>query len=88
MKTVKKNYMLYAPQNSWDMNYHLLDNDKEIEYLIDIDDVSDDENDENGGLFIETLLELKNINEILTYVWKKKPYMSAYRLNLIYGTNL
>ena len=88
MKKTKKNYVLYAPQNTWDMNYHLLDNDKEIEYLIDIDDVTDNEDDEDGGLFIKTLLELKDIDEILAYVWKEKPYMSEYRLNLISGTNL
>lgn len=83
METTKKNYSLYAPQNCWDMNYHLLDSEKEIEYLIDICDVSDDENDEDGGLFIKTLLELKDIDEILTYVWKEKPYKSEYRSNLI-----
>lgn len=88
MGKTEKNYLLYAPQNAWDMNYHLLDNDKKIEYLIDINDVTDNEDDEDGGLFIRKLVELKDIDDILTYVWEEKPYMSGYRLNLIHGTNL
>jgi len=88
MKTTKKHLTLYAPQNCWDMNYHLLDSEKEIEYLIDIDDVTDEEDDEDGGLFVKTLFELNDIDEILTYVWKEKPYISEYRSNLISGTNL
>ena len=75
MKANKKNYNLYGPQHSWDTNYHLLDNEKKIEYFIDINDVSDDESGEDGGLFIKTLLELKDIDEILTYAWKEKPYI-------------
>ena len=86
MTTNKENYTLYGPQNSWDMNYHLLDDDKKIEYLIDIDDVTDNENDKDGGLFIETLLELKDIDTILSYVWKEKPYISDSNLNLLNGT--
>lgn len=86
MKTNNKDYILYSPQNSWDMNYHLLDNKNKIEYLIDICDVTDNEDDEDGGLFIKKLLELKDINDILTYVWKEKPYMSEYHLNLLNGS--
>lgn len=86
MKINRKNFTLYAPQNSWDTNYHLLDSDKEIEYLIDIDDVTNDLNDENGGLYIETLLNLEDIEEILMYVWKEKPYISDCFLNPISGT--
>ena len=86
MKTKKENYNLYAPQNSWDMNYHLLDTEKNIEYLIDIDEVTNDENDEEGGLFIKTLLELKDIDEILSYVWKENTYISDSYMNLISGT--
>ena len=84
METKKKNYSLYGPQNSWDMNYHLLDSDKKIEYLIDIDDVTNDENGE--GLHIETLLNLEDIDEILSYVWKQKSYTSDIYLNLLSGT--
>lgn len=84
MSTELKNYKLYGPQHSWDTNYHLLDNEKKIEYLIDIDDVTNDESDE--GLYIETLLNLADIEEILTYAWGGKLYISEYRSNLLYGT--
>jgi len=87
MKTKKENYKLYAPQNSWDMNYHLLDDNKKIEYLIDIDEITNDENEhEDGGLFIKTLLELQDLDEILDYAWKEKPYISDSYTNLISGT--
>ena len=79
----QQNYNLYAPQHTWDMNYHLLDNQKKIEYLISTDDVSDDENE---GLHIETLLNLKNIDEILSYVWKETNYISDSYINLLNGT--
>ena len=85
MKTNKKDYNLYAPQNSWDMNYHLLDNNKKIEYLIDICDVTDDVNNEDGYLHIKTLLDLENIEEILLHAWKKKTYISDTYLNLLNG---
>ena len=86
MKTTKENFKLYAPQNSWDMNYHLLDDNKKIEYLIDIDEVTNDENDEDGGLFIKTLLELQDLDEILSYAWKEERYISDSYMNLISGT--
>ena len=84
MITSKKNYNLYGPQNSWDMNYHLLDDKKKIEYLIDIDDVTSDM--DNEGLYIETLIKLEDIDEILTYVWKEKKYISDTNLNLLNGS--
>lgn len=86
MRTNRKNYNLYAPQHSWDTNYHLLDSDKKIEYLIDIVDVINDENDEDGYLYIKTLLNLEDIDEILSHVWKEKPYTSNTLLNLLNGT--
>ena len=79
----QQKYNLYAPQHSWDMNYHLLDNQKKIEYLISTDDVSDDENE---GLHIETLLKLEDIDEILSYVWKETNYISDSYINLLNGT--
>jgi hypothetical protein len=79
----KQNYNLYAPQHAWDMNYHLLDDNKKIEYLISIDDVTDDENE---GLHIETLLKLEDIDEILSYVWKETNYISDSYINLLNGT--
>lgn len=86
MKTEKQNYNLYAPQHAWDMNYHLLDDNKKIEYLISIDDITDDENDEDGGLYIKTLLNLEDIDEILSYAWKETNYISDSYTNLLNGT--
>ena len=86
MKTNKKDYNLYGPQNSWDTNYHLLDDKNKIEYLIDIFDVTNDPNDEYGGLYIETLINLEDIEYILSYAWKEKTYMSDTYLNLLNGS--
>lgn len=86
MNTNRKNFNLYGPQHTWDCNYHLLDDEKKIEYLINISDVTYDENDEDGYLYIETLLNLENIDEILSYVWKEKTYISDSYLNLLNGT--
>ena len=86
MKTRKWNFRLYAPQNSWDTNYHLMDTENNIEYLIDMDDITNDENDEDGGLFIKTLLELQDLDEILSYAWKEERYISDSYMNLISGT--
>lgn len=86
MNTNRKNFNLYGPQHTWDCNYHLLDDEKKIEYLIDISDVTDIENDDEGGLYIKTLLELADIDEILSYVWKEKTYISDSYLNLLNGT--
>ena len=66
----KNNYKLYRPRNSWDMNYHLIDYNEEVVHLIDANDVTDDEDDEDGGLYIKTLIELSDIPTILEYVWK------------------
>ena len=86
MKRNKENYTLYGPQHSWDMNYHLLDDGKKIEYLISTDEITDDKNDDNGYLYIETLINLEDIDEILSYVWKEKSYISDSYLNLLSGS--
>ena len=83
MNTNKENYTLYGSQHSWDMNYHLLDNQKKIEYLISTDDITDDENE---GLYIETLLNLEDMDEILSYVWKEERYISDSYVNLLSGS--
>ena len=83
MNTNKENYTLYGSQHSWDMNYHLLDNEKKIEYLISTDDITDDENE---GLYIETLLNLEDMDEILSYVWKEERYISDSYINLLSGS--
>jgi len=66
----KNNYKLYRPRNSWDMNYHLIDYNEEVVHLIDVGDVTGVEDDEDGGLYIKTLIELSDIPTILEYVWK------------------
>ncbi len=75
MNTNKENYTIYGPQHTWDTNYHLLDNQEKIEYLISTDDVT-----------IETLLNLEDIDEILSYVWKEESYISDSYVNLLRGT--
>ncbi len=82
MKRNKENYTLYGPQHSWDMNYHLLDDSKKIEYLISTDEITDNENE---GLYIKTLINLEDIDEILSYVWKEESYISDSYLNLLSG---
>lgn len=86
METNRKDYTLYGTQHSWDTNYHLLDDKKKIEYLIDIWDVTNDANDEKGYLHIEILLNLECIDEILMHAWKKKKYISDTYLNLLNGS--
>ena len=83
MKRNKENYTLYGSQHSWDPNYHLLDNQKKIEYLISTDDITDDENE---GLYIKTLLNLEDMEEILSYVWKEERYTSDSYVNLLSGS--
>lgn len=36
-------YLLKHPLNSWDMNYHLIEKETWKDYLIDIDDVADNQ---------------------------------------------
>ena len=83
MNTNKENYTLYGSQHTWDTNYHLLDNEKKIEYLISTDDITDNENE---GLYIETLLNLEDMDEILSYVWKEERYISDSYVNLLSGS--
>lgn len=70
----KDGYVLYSPSNNWDMNYHLVDEERGREYLIDICDVydSDDIEDEENfsGLRWNDFKELVDIDDIKTYAWK------------------
>jgi len=70
----KDNYMLLYPLNSSDMNYHLIDTENELDYLIDIDDVYEeseiDDPEEFSGLHWESFKELEDIENILEYSWK------------------
>ena len=70
----KEGYKLYYPQHSWDMNYHLLDEQERKIYLIDICDVYDeeDEAEEEGGLLWNDLKSLIDIDYIKEYSWKVK----------------
>ena len=70
----KDGFILTSPKNSWDMNYHLIDFDNRIDYLIDIDDVFDtyeemEENEVCGVLYSE-LVSLDNIDELIEISWK------------------
>lgn len=73
-------YVLTKPQNTWDMNYHLIDTHNNIEYLVDIDDIgyndydtySDDELD-CIYIFYSDMLDLdNNIDMIIETSWKNK----------------
>ena len=57
---------LFHPFNEWDMNYHILDTENNKHYLIDIDDVGDDE---YCLLSFEELKEL-DMDLISEYSWK------------------
>ena len=58
---------LLHPFNEWDMNYHILDSENNVHYLIDIDDVGDD--DDDCLLSFEELKEL-DMDLISEYSWK------------------
>lgn len=64
-----REYKLFRPLNCSDMNYHLIHVDTGEDHLIDICDVSEDENDYDY-LSWEKLKTLEDIEHILTYVWK------------------
>lgn len=65
-------YILTHPQNPWDMNYHLYNIYTGTEYLIDIGDVQDKEEDvdEYGGILFSSLIELSDMDSIMEVVWK------------------
>ena len=65
-------YLIKSPLNEWDMNYHLIEKETGKDFLIDIDDVADNEEErekyELGLLFSD----LKNlvIDLLIEYSWK------------------
>ena len=65
-------YLLYRPYNSQDMNYHLVDTEEGLDYLIDICDVYDVDDEGYGecGLSWEELKGLEDMDTILAYSWK------------------
>lgn len=68
----KDGFTLYRPFNSWDMNYHLMEEATGTDYLIDIYSVYDcsEEAEYEGGLFWGEFCELMNIGEITDQAWK------------------
>lgn len=68
----KDGWILENPKNSWDMNYHLINEETLDDHLIDIGDVYDEGDEGFGeeGLNWETLKTLSDIEECLTYAWK------------------
>lgn len=78
MEIIKKieGYTLYSPFNTWDMNYHLVSENEDIDYLIDIEDVYTDKEamGENDGLLWDDLKELADIEKIKLYVWDTKDW--------------
>lgn len=71
MKTTDQ-FTLYKPNNSWDMNYRILDNNNNIEYLIDVCDVSDTE--EDGYLSFSDLIDMSDMDKILSFAWKSEEF--------------
>ena len=67
----KDNYTLTKPLNTWDTNYRLNDEDNDISYLIDCDDIANnnEEQDEYGGILFEELI-LMDIELIKEIAWK------------------
>ncbi|UQT00561.1 hypothetical protein FGBNBECL_00210 [Enterococcus phage vB_OCPT_Bob] len=65
-------YLVKNPLNEWDMNYHLIEKETGKDFLIDIDDVADNEEErekyELGLLFSD----LKNliVDLLIEYSWK------------------
>lgn len=72
MGATKENYTLYRPTNNWDMNYRVVDEENNKEYLIDIMDVTSDkeEAEEENLLLFSDLLSLEDIEYIKLYAWK------------------
>lgn len=71
-----ENFTVIKPRNSWDMNYELIDFNEKMVYLIDIDDICDDNDkedishyEENGGLLYSDLINLE-IDIIKENTWK------------------
>ena len=62
-----KEYRLYSPRGSWGTNYTIINRKTETEYLIDINDVSNEE--EEDTLRYSELLEL-DPDIFAPYVWK------------------
>lgn len=60
-------YRLYSPANCWDTNYTIINRVTDTEYLIDINDVSNEE--EEDTLFYSELLKL-DPGSFAPHVWR------------------
>lgn len=67
-----KEYLLKGPFNTWDMNYHLIEKETGLEYLIDIDDVANDtkELEEYGLSLVYFDLQSLDVDLIKENSWK------------------
>lgn len=81
----KENFTLFNTMNTYDTNYHLVDNTNDIDYLIDVGDVFDTiEGDEDYTTILwDDLKELNNIEEIIDASWKQVEVDSLLKLNTI-----
>ena len=65
-------YLLKHPLNSWDMNYHLIEKETGKDFLIDIDDVADNEEEREKYDLVLLFSDLKNLNTdlLIENSWK------------------
>ncbi|MBM7598133.1 hypothetical protein JOC34_000490 [Virgibacillus halotolerans] len=66
-----ENYAITKPLNTWDTNYRLYDKKEGLTYLIDCEDVQENEEhlNEYGGILFQSLINLE-IEEIKSISWK------------------
>lgn len=62
-------YRVTTPQNTQDMNYHIIDRYNRIDHLISTEDIANSPDDD--GVAWYDLALLQNIDNLLTYTWKK-----------------
>jgi len=68
--TENEQVILTRPRNEYDTNYHAYDKDAGIEYLIDINDIADNEEEyEAGGVMWEEF-KLGELETLILYAWK------------------
>ena len=68
--TENEQMILTYPNNSWDTNYHAYDKDNRIEYLIDINDIADTEEEwEDGGVLWEEFKQ-GDLTLIIENTWR------------------
>ena len=65
-------YLIKSPLNEWDTNYHLIEKETGKDFLIDIDDVADNEEEREKYELGLPFSDLKNlvIDLLIEYSWK------------------